>query len=154
MQPRPQIKAPVYEVRLTIPAREALEAAGNTVERVAHDRDIWRVTLVAPPAGLEVAIPRATDRYGVNGPVPSYCGLAVRRADEPPWPNALEGPDAVPWWDRGAWIPCPRCGAALVWWEAGYVAGHRVCLRGHHSQLAPDGRSAKYQRAWRAKEDQ
>ncbi len=117
-------------LRLTIPAREALEAH-NRVEATATapgEPPRWCVTLVRPPPGLVLV--------ALEGRA-----LALRMADEPPYPGERAGDTA--WWERGAWVPCPTCGAALAWYEAGYVPGYRVCLEGHHAQLAGDGLSAK-----------
>jgi hypothetical protein len=57
------------------------------------------------------------------------------------WPQS-----AIAWHEHGQWVPCPSCGASLIWHEAGYVPGYRLCTRpagGHHVQLAADGRSGK-----------
>lgn len=71
-----------------------------------------------------------------------YRGLRMR--DEPPFPGEWHD-GGVAWYERGQWVPCPvpRCGRALVWYEAGYVPGYRICTRGHHAQLSRDGRSAR-----------
>ena len=35
------------------------------------------------------------------------------------------------WWNSVTDVPCPvpGCGQTIVWWEAGYVPGYRVCMR-------------------------
>lgn len=53
-----------------------------------------------------------------------------------------DGTDMTPRYDRGAWMGCPTCGAALLWCEAGFVPGWRICLGGHAVQLSEDGRVA------------
>jgi hypothetical protein len=57
------------------------------------------------------------------------CPMAVRLASEPPYP--IEFPA---FWATVDFTPCPVCGAALLWHEAGHVPGYRVCVRApfHH----------------------
>ncbi|MDE3097253.1 MAG: hypothetical protein KGK07_14790 [Chloroflexota bacterium] len=62
---------------------------------------------------------------------------------EPPYPGEWPEGKGITWWERDMWTPCPTCGAALLWCEAGAVPGWRICLAGHACQLADDGRSAK-----------
>jgi len=57
--------------------------------------------------------------------------LGLRMEIEPEYPN--EEPPM--WWERADWLPCPECGAALVWYEAGYVPGYRVCARPPHHHV-------------------
>jgi len=122
----------VQGLRLTIPAREALERAGNSVVQThTPDGSRYSVEIIRPPVGLVLV--------RVGGKSDDF---ALRMANEPPWPG--EWPSkAIAWWDRGDWVPCPGCGYGLVWNEAGYVPGWRICLAGHAAQLAADGRSAK-----------
>jgi len=157
------VAAPVPEdrLRLTIPCRERLIHAGNVVEALepvtlnpsgthAHDDlsvppslrrgptyPFWRVTLTGRvPLGLVLCF----IQYGPD----QHYGL--RLDEEPPYPGEFPF-DAVEWWRRGNWVPCPApgCGAPLVWYEAGYAPGYRICARSphHHAQLSPDGRSAQ-----------
>ncbi len=143
------IDPPVHEaIRLTIPAREALTRAGNAVDpglsqpgsmQVAMTGTIpnvlmWRVTMMGTvPSGLVLAL--------IGHGAQQHRGL--RLTSEPEYPS--EWRDGVAWYERGEWVPCPRkgCGRALVWYEAGYAPGYRVCTAGHHAQLSEDGRSAK-----------
>lgn len=108
-----RVAAPVYEpYRLTIPAREALERAGNRVELLGN-------ISVAPPYTPGDALP----------------------------PSARPALTLVAWYERGQWVPCPQCGGALVWYEACYVPGYRICVeRQHHAQLSHDGSSASHSR--------
>ncbi len=71
-------------------------------------------------------------------------GGGLRLQSEPAYPGEWAGVVCVAWWERGDWVPCPHhgCGAPLVWYEAGYVPGYRICLWGHHAQLSRDGRRA------------
>ena len=118
-----------YAIRLTVPAREALVRAGNEVEAGAYGTPV--VTLRRPPRGLVlVLVGHGAEQH-----------LALRCEDEPAYPGEWPA-DAVPWWERGCWVPCPQCGATLLWDEAGRVPGARVCLDGHSAQLAHDGRTA------------
>lgn len=125
----PHLVPPTYEARLTIPAREALLRAGNTIDRPPMAAGLPVVTLHSPPPGLIVVM---ADVMGEQS-------IAVRTTGEPPWPHEFD----AAWHERGAWIPCPTCGAALLWCEAGFVPGWRICLSGHAVQLAEDGRSGK-----------
>lgn len=104
---------------------------GSNRIRLGLDGD-WRVMLRRPPAGLVLVLvgERAEQRLG----------LRIER--EPRYPGEWPA-SAVAWHERGCWTPCPVCGAALVWYEAGYVPGYRICLSGHHSRLSADGRSAR-----------
>jgi hypothetical protein len=123
--------------RLTIPAREALERAGNTSAPTRDDlvlryaepgAQIWDVDMVRPVASLVVA-----HRVGYGSP-PLY----IRTAEEPPWDGEVSAA-----WEHAAWtLGCPHrlCGLALLWDEAGRVPGSRLCPRGHRSQLSHDCR--------------
>jgi len=142
---------PVYEsLRLTIPAREALVRAGNQVRQMSSAQaepaqldpalppslqrlgvPLYETTLVAPPAGLVLCLIGQGDEQ--------HRGL--RLSDEPAYPGEWRD-SGIAWHERGSWVPCPRCGSALVWYEAGYVPGWRICTRGHHAQLSSDGRAA------------
>ena len=58
--------------------------------------------------------------------------LALRMDNEPEYPQ--EFPD---YWASVDFTPCPKCGAPVVWYEAGYVPGYRVCSQSpHHHSLA------------------
>lgn len=140
-----KIEAPVYgnlagHLRLTIPVREALEAHHNIVTRIttsSDSSDDWysvRLSGIVPKGIVECLIDDNQQQY-----------RGLRLIHEPKYPGEWAEEEAIAWWERGAWVPCPvrRCGRALVWYEAGYVPGYRVCTRGHHVQLSQDGRSAK-----------
>ena len=111
----------VREVRATIPVVESLRAAGATVEPLATPAIGYRVTLGRTmPAGIVAA--------HINGA--TWIGL--RMDNEPEYPG--EHPD---YWQQVDWTPCPVCGAPVVWYEAGYVPGYRVCAQPpHHHSLA------------------
>lgn len=126
---------PTYtNYRMTIPVREALRRAGNEVV-TAGAGDLYAVTLRSPPAGIvDCLIGNHADQH-----------RGLRMHDEPPYPG--EWPrGGVAWHEQGQWTPCPKCGGALVWYEAGYVPGYRICTAGHHVQLSADGRSARFVR--------
>lgn len=124
---RMKIDPPVYHAYLTVRAREALIAAGNHIKQ--EDDDTWLVVLTTPVPAVVVTCRNS-----------KTCTMtALRLQDEPPWRDEFP----APWHEIGDWVACPKCGAALVWYEAGYVPGYRICLRGHHAQLARDGRSAE-----------
>lgn len=140
--------APKYETRLTIPAREAIDRAWadaaakpsrrpggirwlkNEIDRPPSAAGIPIVTLRTPPVVCLVI---------VHVEIMGEQSMGVRTVEDGPWPGEF----AAAWYDVGAWVPCPTCGAALLWCEAGFVPGWRICLSGHASQLANDGRSAK-----------
>lgn len=128
----------ISPVRLTIPAREALLAAGNDVGSLPPSGatyPLYTVTLLRPPPGLVVV--ECGEPHGPYGARHHLLGL--RLASEPEFP--YESPAA--WYDRGALVPCPECGAALVWAEAAFVPGWRLCLGGGHAcRLSGDGRQA------------
>ena len=127
----------ITDLRLTIPAREALLAAGNVVSEYRGGAEAggprYSVALSRPPSGLVLC--------QIHDHEDSQYGL--RMSDEPRYPHEM--PTAQISWDAwGQWLPCPSCGASLVWYEAGYVPGYRVCSAAphHHVRLSADGRSA------------
>lgn len=117
------VASPAYTVRATIPVIEALTKAGATIDQVGTaDMPVYRVTLgKTMPAGI-VAVT-------VNGP--PYVDACLRLEIEPEWPQEFEH-----YWGQVDWTPCPACGAPVVWYEAGYVSGYRVCSQPphHHSR--------------------
>lgn len=141
------IEPPTYgRLRMTIPVREALERAGNSI---ASDNPVgspddpcyaYRVqcTGTMPGGIVECLIGQGASQHR---------GLRLR--DETEYPGEMRG--AVTWYEHGRWTPCPRkrCARPLVWYEAGYVPGYRVCTRGHHARLSDDGRSASPRRCSR-----
>lgn len=128
-----RVTLPVYDgLRLTIPAKEALEKAGNRITETATSTGTrYAVEVSRPPYGIVMClIGQGNDQHH-----------GLRLENEPAYPG--EWPEsAVAWYERGEWVPCPQCGAALVWFEAGYVPGYRICTVGHHVQLSEDGRTA------------
>jgi hypothetical protein len=139
--------APVYErLRLTIPAREALlRCEGNAIERDGETPigcATYSVTLSTPPRPplVECLIGQRDEQH-----------RGLRCADEPAYPG--EWPESViAWHERGQWVGCPKCGGALIWYEAGYVPGYRLCTAGHHVQLSDDGRSARLVRGRKSRD--
>lgn len=143
MRARPAHGPILPAVRLTIPAREALERSGNPVAAPApeerfgpplpEEHQYYRVELRRPPAGLELAL--------IGHGAGQHRG--IRLESEPEYPGEWPSGAGVSWSERGELVPCPRCGAALAWCEAGYVPGWRMCLDGHMAQLDNAGRSAQ-----------
>lgn len=123
--------AQVSSVRLTIPARESLEASGAKIAEECEPEPgpLYTITLGQTiPSGLVVSatmVPCADGRG-------YYRRISLRMEDEPEWP----GEEPAAYWDQLTLTPCPRCQAPLVWWEAGFVPGYRVCAgpRHHHWQ--------------------
>lgn len=120
-------------IRLTIPAREALQAAGATISPEPMDRKIGMPTYTVIlggkiPGGLVCAATTVLQEGG--GWLEILC---LRMKNEPEYPGEIEGS----YWQRLDFMPCPKCGAPLVWYEAGYVPGYRVCAKApHHHWLA------------------
>ena len=127
----------ITDLRLTIPAREALRAAGNSVTPGNPIGPMlapgYAVQLLTPPPGLVLVLIGQGDEQH----------RGVRGADEPPYPEEWPDGQGIAWWERGDWTPCATCGAALLWCEVGFVPGWRVCLSGHASQLSGDGRAVE-----------
>jgi len=114
--------APVVETaRATIPVVEALQAAGAKVEPLPSPIMGYTITLGdVVPEGIVAA--------HHNDPP----HVVLRMANEPEYPG--EHPD---YWLQVQWTPCPVCGAPVVWYEAGYVPGYRVCVKPpHHHSIA------------------
>lgn len=128
------VSGPHERVRMTIPAREALEAEGAEVvpeTGFLPGVPTFTVTLGEHvPKGLVAAHTRIkipADRFGY------YVLVSLRMENEPPWPGEVTDGDI---WDRLDYVPCPRCRAPLIWYEAGYVPGYRVCAgKQHHHYL-------------------
>ena len=104
-------------VRATIPVVEALRDAGASV-------------LPDPSGGYRVRLgPKMP-----SGIVASHSNepphTLLRMENEPAWPDEHED-----YWLQVDWTPCPVCGAPVVWYEAGYIPGYRVCSQPpyHHS---------------------
>lgn len=118
-------------VRLTIPAREALEAAGAVVTpagQASNGAPLYDIRL-----GPEVVIPTGLvlTHTQIRHPHGGYeLPLSVRLSVEPPYPGEVD--EVVSIWNHADLTPCPTCGRGLVWYEAGYVPGYRVCAGWQH----------------------
>ena len=113
--------APVTATALaTTRVVEALKDAGATV-----------TPLPSPAAGYEITLGEQMPAGIVALHHHEAPHLALRMRGEP-------GPGrAYDCWTQIDWTPCPVCGAPVVWYEAGYVPGYRVCVRPpHHHSLA------------------
>lgn len=118
------------DTRMTIPAREALEAVSTL-----HDQAYY---YQRPPQDVVAVLAPVLEK---GAPTVDY-EVALRLGNEPPFPGERPNPDM---WLEVDLTPCPKCGAALVWYEAGHVPGYRVCAGPvHHHFLArlmkPQGR--------------
>lgn len=117
-------QGPHEGVRLTIPAREALQAAGAriTMEPPSGEPALYTVELgERVPEGIVATRILHTEHLG------------LRMDNEPEYPGEI----GHAYWEQLDFTPCPECGAPLVWYEAGYVPGYRVCARApHHHVLA------------------
>lgn len=114
--------APItYDARATIPVVEALRDAGANVVALPAPAHGYRITLGSMmPSGIIAVHLNATPWLG------------LRLAIEPEYPG--EHPD---YWQQVDFTPCPKCGAPVVWYEAGFAPGYRVCAgREHHHLIA------------------
>lgn len=121
-----------YDIRLTIPAREALQAAGAKILINSPDPakgTTYTIQLIGEiPAELVVVYTSVDLQDGISRSI-----LSLRMESEPPYPGEKEATR----WDQLSFTPCLKCGAPLVWYEAGYVPGYRVCTKKpHHHMLA------------------
>lgn len=131
------IAAPVIEdVKMSIPAMEALEREGHvvTLSRAAAKTDpYYTVELCGKrmPRRLDVSIRLIECEQGGY-----YERVVLRTEEEPEWPGIV--PDEMNMWLLAEWLPCPVCAAPIVWYEAGFVPGYRICTRPpyHHSLIA------------------
>jgi hypothetical protein len=119
------VQPPTYtRLRVTIPAREALVACGATITQ--EDNGRFAVTL----ATSKKAVPPGIVATHISGAIG---GLALRMDNDPEYPGEI----GHAYWEQVDFTPCPKCGAALIWYEAGYVPGYRVCAsKPHHHSLA------------------
>ena len=108
-------------VRATIPVVESLHAAGAIVDPLPSPKLGYEITLSdTMPVGIIAAQHNDWPR------------IVLRMEDEPEYPGEI--PDL---WHQVDWTPCPVCGAPMVWYEAAYVPGYRVCTKPpHHHSLA------------------
>lgn len=123
-----ELRPSTYErVRLTIPAREALQAANALIVTEANDAktgaSLYTVTLSAQervPVDLIAGHIAGTDH------------TTLRLSEEEEYPHEIPM-----FWEQVDFSGCPKCGKPLIWWEAGYVPGYRVCSgRSHHHVIA------------------
>jgi hypothetical protein len=63
--------------------------------------------------------------------LPTIGGSMLRMASEPPLPDEIIDKGYFPL----DWTPCPECGAPLMWAEAGYVPGYRICSQPPHHHV-------------------
>lgn len=115
-------QGPHERVRLTIPAREALQGAGAKITAEPNDESgaqLYTVELTErTPENIIAVRILNTDHTG------------LRTSDEPKYPGEVSDG-----WLQLDFTPCPKCGAPLVWYEAGYVPGYRVCAKKPHHHV-------------------
>ncbi len=135
--------APItYEsVRLSDGARAALEKAGARIEPAKKPEGrkipVWDITLTGEVTMPDLVVVMTNiPADDPRSPYSWHSTVSLRLPSEPEFPG--EHPASV--WDWAEWQPCPECGAPLVWYEAAYVGGYRVCARPphHHSQVQFD----------------
>ena len=111
----------VATARATIPVVEALRAAGAKAEPLA-----------APAIGYQITLGDTMPRGIVAAHHNDAPHVVLRMDNEPEYPG-----EHADYWVQVDWTPCPVCGAPVIWYEAGYVPGYRVCSRPpHHHSLA------------------
>lgn len=110
------IKPVVYEVCATIPVVEKLQAFGTKLEKL--------------PIGYRITLGNTMPNNIVAVHLNEHPHLGLRLVNEPKYP--LEFPD---YWSQIDFTPCPVCNAPVIWYEAGYVPGYRICINlpYHHS---------------------
>jgi len=117
---------PTYlSVRLTIPAYEILSKSGARIEQYTSVDgtflyDVTLQTHQTVPTGLVVSRSRHTSNIG------------IRMAIEPDFPGEIKT-----YFEQLDFTPCPKCGSPLIWYEAGYVPGYRVCVKKPHHHAMP-----------------
>lgn len=111
-------------VRLTIPVREALLANGADISLLSQADSTFTVT---PGETLPEGIV-ATRILGTSH-------LGLRLHNEPPYPGEI----GEACWEQIDFTPCPKCNHALVWYEAGFVPGYRVCAGPKHHHFLAHG---------------
>ncbi|GIW89676.1 MAG: hypothetical protein KatS3mg109_0108 [Pirellulaceae bacterium] len=116
-------------VRATIPAVEFLHKHGVEV-------------IPAEPASLGYLV-RLGDSVphgivAVRLPIAPYA--AIRTSEELPFPDEYDDG-----WLQADWTPCPKCGAPLIWYEAGYVPGYRVCAKPPHHHCVVEFSGGKHE---------
>lgn len=115
-------------VRMTLPVREALVAAGATVTPISSGPDQIAVYHVRLGDRIPAGIVATTTDVSEHGWIPT-----LRMTHEPDFSEFCRTADVH--WTSVDWTPCPKCGAPLVWYEAGYAPGYRVCSRPPHHHM-------------------
>ena len=114
-------------VCLTPAAQEALSAAGARLLPESDPRGPISTHTVL----LGVSVPEGlvATRFAQSD------GLGIRMKDDAPFDDEI----GHAYWEQAHFLPCPECGAPLVWYEAGFVPGYRVCARFpyHHVLIRP-----------------
>jgi len=120
-------------IRATLPVIERLLATeGVTVEAEQPDGSLVTVRSATSMIGLtphtyRITLTTAVPAGIVATTVERSGKIGLRLDDEPEYDG--EYPDG---WVQLDWTPCPKCGAPLIWYEAGYAPGYRVCARSPH----------------------
>ncbi len=110
-------------VRVTVPAREELERVGCILTQTHIDPPLFDVRMSdIAPIGMIATRILNTDHLG------------LRLEIEPKFPGEI----GHAYYEQMAFTPCPICGATLVWYEAGYVPGYRVCVKAPHHHSMPE----------------
>lgn len=112
----------VYEVRATIPVVEDLHAAGAIVEPLPPPMIGYRIVLSDTMPDNIVAV--HVNSYGA---IPQ---LGLRLRNEPEYPQEFQS-----YWDQLDFTPCPICKAPVVWYEAAFVSGYRICSKPPYHHL-------------------
>lgn len=115
------VDTPRYDkLYLTVPAMQELERLDNTTDRQGYG--LYEIVLSGTvPDNLVFAQGRERHQRG----------LRLNTDPEFSWEQA----DFASSNDKSDFQPCPKCGAALAWYEAGYVPGYRVCAKKPHHHV-------------------
>jgi len=118
------VKTPTYVVRATIPVVEKLKKHKNIISEISSLNGIlYKVQLSG-------TLP--DDIIACHTNETQFIDASLRLQNEPEYPNEYKD-----YWKQVDWLPCPECSSAIIWYEAGYVPGYRICSkRPYHHCLA------------------
>lgn len=108
----------------------ALREAGNLVTFASCKLplDIFDIELRRPPRYIKVRVFQS----GALAFIALHTSCQMN-----PYENSIPSTNA----ERGQWVPCPKCGSALLKHENDF-SEHRICLEGHRVVLTGDWHTA------------
>lgn len=128
LYPEMEKVAPItrQQIRLTIPAKEALQRHGHTVTKTSNEYYTVVLTPEETLPGNLVAV-HINTKHGQG----FMRDVGLRLQTEPQYPGEYRNSS----WELAEWLPCPVCGAPIIWYEAGYVPGYRICGKPPHHHI-------------------